>query len=60
MNEPLLVNTEKLSQLIGQPEYTIRKLRREKVYPAYSPTGKPPYFFDPIEIKSIIKKNKVD
>jgi len=49
-----LVTSEKLSEQIGIPVWTIRKMVREKQIPAYSPSKKS-YLFDPEEVISAIK-----
>ncbi len=49
-----LVNSDTLSDIIGVPVWTIRKMVREKQIPAYSPSKK--YFlFDPDEVIAAIK-----
>jgi len=53
-----LVNSTQLSEIIGVPVWTIRKMVREKQIPAYSPSKK--YFlFDPDEVIAAIKEHSV-
>jgi len=49
-----LVTSERLSEIIGVPIWTIRKMVREKKIPAYSPSKKS-YLFDPEEVITAIK-----
>ncbi|HOT46153.1 MAG TPA: helix-turn-helix domain-containing protein [Spirochaetota bacterium] len=51
------VRTKELSILLDTPAYTIRRLAREGILPAYRITGKD-YLFDPDEIFSFISKKK--
>jgi excisionase family DNA binding protein len=51
-----LVTSDKLSEIIGVPIWTIRKMVREKRIPAYSPSKKS-YLFDPDEVIAAIKHN---
>ena len=49
-----LVTSEKLSEIINLPVWTIRKMVRERKIPAYSPNNKS-YLFDPEEVITAIK-----
>lgn len=49
-----LVTSEKLSEIIDVPVWTIRKMVRERQIPAYSPSKKS-YLFDPEEVIASIK-----
>ena len=48
------VDSEKLSELIGIPVYTVRKLTRLGIFPGYR-IGERNYLYDPEEICKIIK-----
>ena len=50
----LFVTSEKLEKMISMPSYTIRKLTRQGIFPAYK-IGCRGYLYDPLEIRDIIK-----
>ncbi len=52
------IRVSELSELISMPKYTIRKLVREGIFPAYRITGKD-YLLDFDEIVKVIQSNKV-
>ncbi|HPR49663.1 MAG TPA: helix-turn-helix domain-containing protein [Spirochaetota bacterium] len=55
----IFVTTKELSQIISMPQYTIRKLVRDGVFPAYQVLGKG-YLFKPDEIVKIISKDRIN
>ncbi|HOW81995.1 MAG TPA: helix-turn-helix domain-containing protein [Spirochaetota bacterium] len=55
----VFVTTKELSSIISIPEYTIRKLVRTGVFPAYQVLGKG-YLFKPDEIIKIINKDRIN
>jgi len=48
-----------LSQIVSIPIYSIRKLTRKKIFPAYKVDGKN-QLYDPDEVVEIIKKGLAD
>lgn len=52
-----LVNVKELEKIISIPAWTIRKMVRLGVLPAYRPGGRD-YLLDPDEVIATIKKSK--
>ncbi len=57
--EPVLLTSKELSKIISMPVYTIRKLVREGVLPAYK-ISKKSYLFKFSEVINIIEKYRID
>ncbi len=57
--EPLLLTSRQLSKIISIPTYTIRKLVRQGVFPAYKINGKS-YLFNINEVLKVIEDHRVN
>ncbi len=57
-NEKLYISSKELSQLISIPVFTIQKMVRERIIPAYTLNNGKRYLFDLNEVISIINETK--
>jgi excisionase family DNA binding protein len=58
--EKLFINSKELSQLISVPVFTIQKMVREKILPAYSLNNGKRFLFNLNEVMKIIKDSKIN
>jgi excisionase family DNA binding protein len=59
-NEKLFVTSKELSQLISIPVFSIQKMVREKILPAYSLNNGRRFLFNLNEVMTIISDSKIN